>query len=495
MRCLLYIWVLFLIIFPHTVLAGEWELQKSNIILESGHGIDNVSIEKVELHGIYFIDENTGWAVGYHNSTHPTPSYGIIFKTTNGGKDWKDISPRTHLPEGVLSEYYYYVSEKFYRVYFVDENNGWVLGTHGVIIYTSDGGNSWKKIYYDDTKWGVWKDICMYKDGSAYKGFLVGGEYKDYNYDYKDVDKGYIHKGYVYAYTHYSDDTIELVDTKIFDGKYKHFTSLNSGVIDSQRIFCLTGYNYEGKNSINNYGIVYRFNDSLVKKDISPKKVGFTNKPWSYACYQDVEIRNNYIWVIGTDSTIIFSEDSGSKWRKQKYEINSGKNNKIFFVNNNNGWVVGTSGGIYTTSNGGESWNKDNISSHYSKVDFEETYFPSFKVGWIIGNNGTILKYTQSVETYLIKDKIFAYPNPFIPDDGQEATGDYTKGITIENLSPGSTVKIYTISGNLVKETSKADAYGIAKWKVDESLASGLYLLIGKDSGNNIVKNKVVIIK
>lgn len=496
MRWMFYIGVLFVIIISsRIVLAGEWELQREYIDKSK---IGN--IKDVDLHGIYFIDENTGWAVGYCKLT---PAYGIILKTVDGGKKWSDISPRTHPPKNVLPEDYYWMSEVFYSVFFIDEKNGWVVGTRSTIIKTSDGGDSWTKVNFDKTKYGVWRDIYMYKEGATYKGFLIGGEYQSGTYGYMDNQGNkLLNKGYVYMYTHNADATFELADTKIFgDNDYsKHLTSLTSGAIDSQRIFCLAGYNYEGKNSSNNYGIVYCFNNNTPplanKKEISPKKKGSANKEWSLACYQDIEMRNNHIWVVGTDNTIIFSKDNGNSWKEQKYEKGSKKNlNKVFFVTNNIGWTIGTTGGIYTTLNGGETWSKDSISSNYSSIKFGGVYFPSFKVGWIAGQQGTILKYTQSADVYPIKNEIFSYPNPFIPNDNQDSTGSYSRGITIENLSPGSKVKIYTTSGDFVKETSNVNSYGVTNWKIDESLAAGLYLLIGKDSNGKVVTGKVVIIK
>ena len=69
---------------------------------------------------VYFVDENTGWAVG---------DMGLIVCTSNGGAAWTAQDSRT---------------ETFLRsVYFVDGKNGWVTGDDGLIVHTEDGGNTW----------------------------------------------------------------------------------------------------------------------------------------------------------------------------------------------------------------------------------------------------------------------------------------------------------------------------------------------------------------
>ncbi len=84
------------------------------------------------LLGVYFLDENEGWAVG---------GGGTILHTTNGGTTWEQqISP---------SPYYQYNA-----VYFADHGMGWAAGlgggdgNGGVIVHTTDGGATWS-VQYD----------------------------------------------------------------------------------------------------------------------------------------------------------------------------------------------------------------------------------------------------------------------------------------------------------------------------------------------------------
>jgi len=71
------------------------------------------------INSIWFIDFNTGWAVG---------TKGTIRHTTNAGATWKAQNKGTNDLWGVC---------------FIDANNGWVAGGNGVIFKTTDGGSSW----------------------------------------------------------------------------------------------------------------------------------------------------------------------------------------------------------------------------------------------------------------------------------------------------------------------------------------------------------------
>ena len=69
---------------------------------------------------IFFIDDNEGWVVG--NS-------GLIGHTENGGEYWhRQINPDPY---------------SLYDLFFLDENNGWAIGFNGSIFTTTNGGANW----------------------------------------------------------------------------------------------------------------------------------------------------------------------------------------------------------------------------------------------------------------------------------------------------------------------------------------------------------------
>ena len=68
------------------------------------------------LRGVYFIDQDTGWNVGFN---------GTILHTTDGGSTWNSQQSGT--------------GEDLYGVYFIDQDTAWIVGDNGTILHTTDG--------------------------------------------------------------------------------------------------------------------------------------------------------------------------------------------------------------------------------------------------------------------------------------------------------------------------------------------------------------------
>lgn len=89
-----------------------------NSFCDSGKAASRIGIQKT-LFGGKMINQSTGWVVG---------NEGLMLKTTDGGKSWKEINLKTEEP--------------LYDVTFVDSNEGWVVGAKGLILHSSDGFNT-----------------------------------------------------------------------------------------------------------------------------------------------------------------------------------------------------------------------------------------------------------------------------------------------------------------------------------------------------------------
>jgi photosystem II stability/assembly factor-like uncharacterized protein len=69
---------------------------------------------------IYFINNQQGWVVG---------TDGIIANTINAGTDWVvQTNPD---------------SNSLFDVFFLDDNEGWTVGVNGTILHSSNGGTNW----------------------------------------------------------------------------------------------------------------------------------------------------------------------------------------------------------------------------------------------------------------------------------------------------------------------------------------------------------------
>jgi photosystem II stability/assembly factor-like uncharacterized protein/subtilisin-like proprotein convertase family protein len=78
--------------------------------------------QSFDLWTMDFANEYVGWVAG---------SSGTILKTTNKGEDWFSVNPDN------LSH--------FKSIYFTDVKHGWAVGVGGVIYRTTDGGYNWTK--------------------------------------------------------------------------------------------------------------------------------------------------------------------------------------------------------------------------------------------------------------------------------------------------------------------------------------------------------------
>ena len=78
------------------------------------------------LTSVHFVDDNTGWVVGWN---------GIILQTTDGGNNWRMQNIK---------------SRNLRSVHFIDSSTGWAVGENNrtlgsVVLQTNNGGNSWDK--------------------------------------------------------------------------------------------------------------------------------------------------------------------------------------------------------------------------------------------------------------------------------------------------------------------------------------------------------------
>jgi photosystem II stability/assembly factor-like uncharacterized protein len=72
---------------------------------------------------ICFINDNEGWVVG---------TAGLMGHTEDGGEDWhRQTNPDPDL-------------HSLYDLFFLDQNNGWAVGSQGTILKTTNGGDTWE---------------------------------------------------------------------------------------------------------------------------------------------------------------------------------------------------------------------------------------------------------------------------------------------------------------------------------------------------------------
>jgi hypothetical protein len=98
------------------------------------------------LYSVFFIDDNTGYAVGY---------VGTAIRTTDGGTTW------TSLPVGS--------PESLHSVYFLTASKGFIVSDQGYIYRTINGGNTWTT----DSS-GTWNTLYSVFFTDSTTGYVVG---------------------------------------------------------------------------------------------------------------------------------------------------------------------------------------------------------------------------------------------------------------------------------------------------------------------------------
>jgi photosystem II stability/assembly factor-like uncharacterized protein len=347
------------------------------VILGTSNGGDSWTVQDtsdVFFRSVFFTDVNHGWAIGFPSDLAES----VIYQTTNGGLHWQ-VQDST---EGDL-----------YDIYFADADTGFICGggvTKSLILKTTDGGATWE--INMDYSYGP---LCDIHFSDLLHGWAVGqnglvmiteNSGKLWNRHLPNLDVGY---SYIYDVQFVNQDTGWCLG-----GEYL-FKSTNGGE------------NWELKSDPNIllYTALHFYN----------AETGWLLGGKSY---------------FSTDK-ILYTSDGGASWQTQD-SVQTDNMTSIFFIDDKSGWVAGFNGLILKTTNGGIS----SIS---------------------VSNN--------PVRKFELKQN---YPNPFNPKTIINYELEIMNDVELS---------IYNILGQkvetLVNEEQKAGIYHV-EWD-GSSLASGVY--------------------
>ena len=149
-----------------------------------------------DVHGLFFLDQDTGWAVGGERAVKG----GLIATTHDGGTTW---SVQTNVVTGLSNPERFW----FMAVRFVDSNRGWVGGAGGVILRTLDGGKTWDTqhrgsasdaiadlFFLDqDIGWAAKRNGVLWTTDGGETWTAAGGRYLDgYAVQFLDEANGFV---------------------------------------------------------------------------------------------------------------------------------------------------------------------------------------------------------------------------------------------------------------------------------------------------------------
>jgi photosystem II stability/assembly factor-like uncharacterized protein len=214
------------------ILGYDGQLIKTN---DSAKTWINLSLDttSITVSSVYFLNDSIGYIyaiAGYYNYT-----YGILFKTSNGGLNW-------------TKQYYKSISYKLYSLKFFDENNGiainWI-NTGSYLVTTNNGGKTWEvaNINLDPSVNSLFfmENIC-YATGinqKIYKSTDYGKTWTSINIPQSSVN--YIYGFYFInedlGFLYLSDHNYKTTDggntwkVNNLPGRITHFCNTNDGII------------------------------------------------------------------------------------------------------------------------------------------------------------------------------------------------------------------------------------------------------------------------
>lgn len=378
------------------------------------------------LQDIYFINSNTGIAVGMN---------GKIIRTTDAGSTWISVASGT--------------ANALFSLDFPDNMTGFTGGQTGTVLRTLNGGGSWSP------RTGCGININSIAFFNINIGITAGGG----TLMCFTTDAGltwnprYSPSFAVAGVTFISADTLFIACTDLPGAAI--FKSVN------------TGYNWTSVLFLNNSGVDMTY--SLTHIYFKDRATGFSTGSHTFfgQTWGDVHRSTNG----GINWTMVGStaSQSGSGLRG------------IYFGEPSTGFTCGNNGAVMRSTNGGTNWSPQSsgVTSALNAV-----YMINDLTGYICGNGGLVLKTTNGGVTGFVKsgEEIPAeyslhqnYPNPFNPVT--KIKFDIPSNVKPVNKTSNVKLAVYDILGReisvLVNEGLTPGTYEV-EWD-GSNYTSGVY--------------------
>lgn len=295
------------------------------------------------LRAIYFLDAQRGWIAG---------SNGTLLATTDGGASWK-IAQK-------------FSEDNFRDVFFFDRENGWLLAerdvlrlktpteARSVLLRTTDGGATWQQtaiLPIDKTINPQFTRLLFSGDGKIV--WAVGEAGSLYS-----LEAGEIWRKQA------SPTRFLLRGGTIFNERESVLIGAGATILetpDGGKIWRAAKI-YEAENA--------RFNSIFF----ATRALG---------------------WTVGTGGIIFASTDGGKIWRAQKSPVAADLFD-VRFVTPNEGWAAGDAGVLLRTTDSGNNWTIEKTNTTHR---LERIFFIGREKGFAVGFGGTILSYSNQAQT------------------------------------------------------------------------------------------------
>jgi photosystem II stability/assembly factor-like uncharacterized protein len=314
---------------------------------------------KVQYSDLYFVNDQEGWIIG---------DKGQLFKTTNGGISWTLQSLNSDV--------------NLKSIFFTSSQNGWIAGEQGALFSTTNGGTTWSKVVIPGVS-GTLTSISFFSATHGwicgYQGTIIATTNGGATWNVQNSGgTGNLHSihalsqtnvvatGATWDYVVTTDGGNNWTYTEGFAPENHHsifFSDAANGVLVGD--FGKIQYSDDG-------GIFW--NNAI-------------SNPLSAVSFLSVTMFQQKAWAVGASGAIVFSNDGGANWIQQ----NSGTNvtlRSVFAVNDQVLFALGDEGVIVKSINGGTTWSLLTLPTLNS---FQSVALGSSTHAWACGSNGSIL--------------------------------------------------------------------------------------------------------
>lgn len=238
-------------------------------------------------------------------------------------------------------------------VTFVTESKGWVVGSDGTILSTTDGGRTWDQARRISTD------------------TILQIHFTDENTGWMLCDRDIYSRG---------QNAISYLRKTTDGGKtWEKIEFENAG---RERVTKLAFNSLGWGTAVGEGGVFYR----LQEDGKTWKK---TTSAIRYLLLSGSFSDGGTGALAGAGGTIMFTEDNGLAWDKATLIGNTdARINSVFFASQRLGWAVGTGGAVFACSGGGRLWRSQDSGT---KADLNDVYFIDNQEGWAVGDNGVML--------------------------------------------------------------------------------------------------------
>ena len=303
-----------------------------------------IDLTDTALKGIWAIDSENIWVVGQH---------GTILHSMNGGEDWVKVN----------TDY----TDDYNSIIFLNSDTGFITGTprtddYAFVLKTVDAGITWKRDRLPGGSNQIAFDLEFYYSESTqtYTIYATGGLWhvwktQDIGENWSGLS-GSCGNGNFNACCFITENigwfvgtpanTLDTSIVKTIDGGNTFFGQVNPNSIKLNEVSFISP----------NVGIAVGLeNQILYTNDGGTNWVNRTDLVYHRWWSCDMKESGN-AWAVGKDGKIAFSTDFFESWNYQ----NSGQSGelwKVYFIDDNEGWIlgggIGKSGIILHTKSGG----------------------------------------------------------------------------------------------------------------------------------------------